>query len=199
MDFSSDVYSRTGSSLLDSIAIVHPFIISVLIGRISEVVSHVGEVRTCMWHFMDRGSWNLRGSRNFMIRGPEISYLRESRYFIFKGSRNFLHKGSSNFIFKGVQKFHRMRVLNLCSYQNCISVMRELPLHIWTPTSADLGYAHQWLVGTPLQSDTNKLARVMIGELNWGRRTEVCTCACNCNITTTAWLDYCKITVEERL
>ena len=43
-EFSSDVYSRTGTSLLDSIAIVHPFIISVLIGRISEVVGDVGEV-----------------------------------------------------------------------------------------------------------------------------------------------------------
>ena len=63
--------------------------------------------------------------------------------------------------------------LTMLSVQNCISVMRELPLNIWTPTSTDLDHAHQWLVGTPLQSATNKLARVMLGELNWGRKTEV--------------------------
>ena len=44
-EFAMDVYSRTGSSLLDSIAIVHPFIISILIDRISEVIDQVGEVR----------------------------------------------------------------------------------------------------------------------------------------------------------
>ena len=45
-EFSSDVYSRTGSSLLDTIAMVHPFVISILIGRISEVIGNVGEVCT---------------------------------------------------------------------------------------------------------------------------------------------------------
>jgi hypothetical protein len=98
MDFSSDVYSRTGASLLDSVAMVHPFVISVLMNRISEVISHVGE--------------------------------------------------------------------------NCVSVVKELPLNIWTPTPADLGHAHQWLVGTPIPSPPNKLARVLLGQLNWGRKTD---------------------------
>ena len=57
--------------------------------------------------------------------------------------------------------------------QNCVSVVRELPLNIWTPTSDDLSHAHQWLVGTPIQSQPNKLARVLLGELNWGRSTDV--------------------------
>ena len=70
MDFSSDVYSRTGSSLLDSIAIVHPFIISVLIGRISEVVNHVGEVCTIL---MDKGDLKF-----YIQGGPEISHSRGS-------------------------------------------------------------------------------------------------------------------------
>ena len=39
------MYSRTGASLLDTIAMMHPFVISVLIGRISEVIDSVGEVR----------------------------------------------------------------------------------------------------------------------------------------------------------
>ena len=45
MEFACDAYSHTGCSLLDSIAIVHPFVISILIGRISEVIDRVGEVR----------------------------------------------------------------------------------------------------------------------------------------------------------
>ena len=43
-EFSSDVYSRTGASLLDSIAMVHPFVISILIDRISGVIETNGEV-----------------------------------------------------------------------------------------------------------------------------------------------------------
>ena len=43
-EFSSDVYSRTGASLLDSIAMVHPFVISILINRISDVIETNGEV-----------------------------------------------------------------------------------------------------------------------------------------------------------
>jgi hypothetical protein len=97
-EFSSDVYSRTGASLLDAIAMMHPFVISILIGRISEVIDTVGE--------------------------------------------------------------------------NCVSVVKELPLNVWTPTSSDLSHTHQWLVGTPIQSPPNKLARVLLGQLNWGRKTD---------------------------
>ena len=58
--------------------------------------------------------------------------------------------------------------------------MKELPLNVWTPTSSDLSHTHQWLVGTPIQSPPNKLARVLLGQLNWGRKTEVCYAIYRC-------------------
>jgi len=43
-EFARDAYSRTGCTLLDSIAFVHPFIISTLMRRMESAVRSVGEV-----------------------------------------------------------------------------------------------------------------------------------------------------------
>ncbi len=44
-EFARDAYSRTGHSLLDSIAIVHPFVMSTIMQRVERAVETVGEVR----------------------------------------------------------------------------------------------------------------------------------------------------------
>ena len=43
-EFARDAYSRTGHSLLDSIAIVHPFILTTLMEKVEGAVGCVGEV-----------------------------------------------------------------------------------------------------------------------------------------------------------
>ena len=44
-EFARDAYSRNGQSLLDTIAVVHPCIISTLMKRVESAVGSVGEVR----------------------------------------------------------------------------------------------------------------------------------------------------------
>ena len=44
-EFARDTYSKTGAHLLGSIAIVHPFVVSVLLDRAETAVGAVGEVR----------------------------------------------------------------------------------------------------------------------------------------------------------
>ena len=44
-EFARDTYSKTGAHLLSSIAIVHPFIISILLDRAETAVGTIGEVR----------------------------------------------------------------------------------------------------------------------------------------------------------
>ncbi len=46
-EYARDTYSKTGAHLLGSIAIVHPFTISVLLERAKTAVGAVGEVRGC--------------------------------------------------------------------------------------------------------------------------------------------------------
>ena len=43
-EYARDAYSRTGHSLLDTIARVHPFIISTLLEETRKVVDEIGEV-----------------------------------------------------------------------------------------------------------------------------------------------------------
>ena len=45
VEFARDAYFKTGSNLLDSIAVVHPFVISTLLCRMETAVGAVGEVR----------------------------------------------------------------------------------------------------------------------------------------------------------
>ncbi len=44
VDYAKEAYSRTGHTLLDSIAIVHPFITSTLLQRVESVIDQAGEV-----------------------------------------------------------------------------------------------------------------------------------------------------------
>ena len=44
VDFARDAYADTGSSLLDSIAVVHPFVISSLIHKTRDNIGVAGEV-----------------------------------------------------------------------------------------------------------------------------------------------------------
>ncbi len=64
-EFARDAYSRTGHSLLDSIAIVHPFILTTLMQRVEGAVEQVGEVRgglsVTMMH------WKLNTSLSFSL------------------------------------------------------------------------------------------------------------------------------------
>lgn len=43
-EYARDAYSRTGHSLLDTIARVHPFIVSTLLEETRKVVDEIGEV-----------------------------------------------------------------------------------------------------------------------------------------------------------
>ena len=45
MEYARETYSRTGSTLLDSIAIVHPFIISTLLNRVTTSTDAIREVK----------------------------------------------------------------------------------------------------------------------------------------------------------
>ena len=45
VEYARETYSKTGSHLLGSIAIVHPFVISTLLMRAETAVGSVGEVR----------------------------------------------------------------------------------------------------------------------------------------------------------
>ena len=45
VEYARDTYSHTGSSLLDSIAIVHPFVVSTLLNRVTTPTETVREVR----------------------------------------------------------------------------------------------------------------------------------------------------------
>ena len=48
VEFARDAYADTGSSLLDSIAVVHPFIISTLIHAARDNIGVAGEVCICV-------------------------------------------------------------------------------------------------------------------------------------------------------
>ena len=45
VEYACETYSRTGSTLLDSIAIVYPFIISTILNRVTTPTDAIGEVR----------------------------------------------------------------------------------------------------------------------------------------------------------
>ena len=47
-EYARDAYSRTGCSLIGTIASVHPFIITVMLNKVYHVIQDIGEVQcTC--------------------------------------------------------------------------------------------------------------------------------------------------------
>jgi len=44
VEYARETYFKTGSDLLDSIAVVHPFIISTLLSRVETAIGAAGEV-----------------------------------------------------------------------------------------------------------------------------------------------------------
>lgn len=70
-------------------------------------------------------------------------------------------------------------MINVYSAQNCILLFKELPLHLWIPTSHDMHVISKWLVDSPLTSSENLLARNILSGLNWGTKSEVCVCVCD--------------------
>ena len=68
------------------------------------------------------------------------------------------------------------------STQNCILLFKELPLHLWIPTSHDLSVVSAWLINSPLTSPESLLARNILSGLNWGTKSEVCVWVCVCGV-----------------
>ena len=74
---------------------------------------------------------------------------------------------------------------NLPILQNCILLFKQLSLHLWVPESHDIQLVFEWLIDYPLNSNENLLARVILGGLNWGTKSEVCVHACINNTPST--------------
>ncbi|XP_076853684.1 ectopic P granules protein 5 homolog [Brachyhypopomus gauderio] len=89
-----EIFSKVGRELLAAVALAHPHIISVLLGRLRETMEKVGMV--------------------------------------------------SLYLFK------------------------ELPLHLWSPSPAEIGVIRTWLLDYSLSAVENKLACIILEGLNWG-------------------------------
>ncbi|CAH1788011.1 unnamed protein product [Owenia fusiformis] len=98
----------------------------------------------------------------------EIAYISShTREFCSKVGRELLSSIASEHPFIISELLHY--VSDTISRVGMVSLylFKELPIHLWLPTDADIAIVKNWLLNEPLTSPQHQLSRLLVGKMNW--------------------------------